>query len=100
MTTAEETKVDAGDDEIRALVARLARPHKSGGHVVERSALLAAGADFSTVMAWIIARDGEPEAQVAVTPGGGLHDSRLKQGGGQTSKTPLRFILPAGALKA
>ena len=35
------------DDAIRAVVSRLARPHASGGMVVERAALLAEGADFA-----------------------------------------------------
>ena len=32
------------DDEVRALVTRLARPHSSGGDVIERSVILAEGA--------------------------------------------------------
>ena len=43
------------DDTIRALVTRLARPHSSGGDVIERASILAEGADFSEVMAWVIA---------------------------------------------
>jgi hypothetical protein len=34
------------DDPILALVKRLARPHASGGTVIERAAILADGADF------------------------------------------------------
>jgi len=84
------------DDAIRALVTRLARPHPSGGEVIERAAILAEGADFAAVMAWIIAHAGQPETAVSAGRGGGLHGSRL--GGGTASPTPLRFILPAGAL--
>ena len=65
------------DDAIRALVTRLARPHPSGGEVIERAAILAEGADFAAVMAWITAHDGIPEAQVAKATSHGLHGSRL-----------------------
>jgi hypothetical protein len=39
------------DENIRALVKRLARPHGSGGAVIERAALLAEAADFTSVIA-------------------------------------------------
>lgn len=86
------------DDEIRALVTRLARPHRSGGEVIERAAILAEGADSAAVMAWITAHAGIPEATAATAPRHGLHGSRLGDGGGAGSPTPLRFVLPAGAL--
>jgi hypothetical protein len=86
------------DDTIRALVKRLARPHPSGGEVVERAAILAEGADFAAVMEWITAHAGIPETQVAKAPSHGLHGSRLSYGGGGASRPPLRFVLPAGAL--
>jgi hypothetical protein len=86
------------DDAIRALVTRLARPHASGGVVVERAAILAEGADFAAVMTWIGAHDGKPEAAVATGSSGrgGLYGSRLTESAG--SKAPLRFVLPAGAV--
>jgi hypothetical protein len=86
------------DDAIRALVTRLARPHSSGGEVIERAAILAEGADFAAVMTWITAHAGVPETQVASAPRHGLHGSRLSYSGGAESQTPLRFVLPAGAL--
>ena len=86
------------DDAIRALVTRLARPHSSGGEVIERAAILAEGADFAAVMAWITAHDGIPETQVAKAPSHGLHGSRLSYSGEVAPRTPLRFVLPAGAL--
>jgi hypothetical protein len=87
------------DDAIRALVIRLARPHASGGEVIERAAILAEGADSAAVMAWIAAHAGIPEAAVAASPRHGLHGSRLGDGGGGgQSRPPLRFVLPAGAL--
>jgi hypothetical protein len=85
------------DDAIRVLVTRLARPHPSGGEVIERAAILAEGPDSGEVIAWIIAHAGKPETR-ASSSGGGLHGSRLSSGGGVESETPLRFVLPAGAL--
>ena len=86
------------DDAIRALVTRLARPHVSGGEVIERAAILAEGADSAAVIAWITAHAGIPEAMVVTPSRHGLHGSRLGNGGGSGTRTPLRFVLPAGAL--
>jgi hypothetical protein len=85
------------DAEIRALVARLARPHRSGGEVIERAAIFAEGADFAEVMDWIIARGGTAEAVVSSAPSG-LHAHRLDGRSGIAGPTPLRFVLPPGAL--
>jgi hypothetical protein len=81
------------DDAIRALVIRLARPHPSGGEVIERAAILAEGADFAAVMSWILAHSGIPES-AAAPAGQGLHGSRLTYGGGTEPQAPVRFILP------
>jgi hypothetical protein len=86
------------DNAIRALVTRLARPHPSGGAVIERAAILAEGADFAAVMAWITAHAGAPEVRAAATPRQGLHGSRASYSGAAEPRTPLRFVLPAGAL--
>jgi hypothetical protein len=85
------------DDAIRALVSRLARPHPSGGEVIERAAILADGADFAAVMTWILAHSGIPEG-AAAPAAQGLHGSRLTYGGRAAPQAPVRFILPAGAL--
>lgn len=97
---AKRTEVKGGDDDaIRALVIRLSRPHRSGGEVIERAAIMAAGADSAAVIAWITDHAGIPEAAAAKTPRRGLHGSRLSDGSeAGESKTPLRFVLPAGAL--
>ena len=84
------------DDTIRALLTRLARPHRSGGRVIERATLLAEGGDFRAVMTWIEAHGGKPEAPAAPRSHLGLHSERLDAGA--SAPTPLRFILPAGAL--
>jgi hypothetical protein len=86
------------DAEIQALVKRLARPHSSGGDVVERAALLASGSDFPAVMAWIADHSGVPEAMSTEAPRRGLHGPRLGLAGQAEPRTPLRFVLPAGAL--
>jgi hypothetical protein len=87
-----------GDAEIRALLKRLARPHSSGGDVVERAALLASGSDFPSVMAWIARHDGVAEAMAFEAPRRGLHGPRIGLSGGAAPRTPMRFVLPAGAL--
>ncbi len=86
------------EDAIRALLSRLARPHPSGGKTIERAALLAAGADFPQVIAWITDHDGQPEAVVASTARGGLHGSRLSGGGAGGQPAPLRYVIDPGVL--
>ena len=86
------------DDAIRSVVARLARPHPSGGEVIERAAILAEGSDAGVVIAWIIAHEGEPETRASAGRSRGLHGSRLSSGGGAGSETTLRFVLPPGTL--
>jgi hypothetical protein len=83
------------DDAILALVTRLARPHASGGKVIERAAILAEGSDFPAVLEWIIGHDGQPEAAVA-SASTGLHGSRLSGRDAASPRAPLRFVLPAG----
>ncbi len=91
------TSVD--DDAILALVKRLGRPQPSRGTVIERAAILAEGADFEAVMAWILAQGGVPEEIAPKAARSGLYGSRLSDGGGATpARTPARFVLPAGAL--
>jgi|SRR5947209_2323078 len=81
------------DDVIRGVIARLARPHRSGGVAIERAALLAAGADFGAAMTWIHARGGRSETP-PVRAQRGLYGTREAPG----EATPLRYILPPGAL--
>jgi hypothetical protein len=86
------------DEAIRSLVTRLARDHPSGGSVVERAAIVAEGADFDAVMAWIVAHGGKPEAVAETSTRHGLHGSRLHASGGSGPRAAARFIFPAGAL--
>jgi len=86
------------DDAIRDLVRRLGRQDPSGGKVIERAAILAAGADSGAVVSWILAHDGQPEALPASARGGGLHGARLHGGPRDDASVPRRYLLPPGAL--
>lgn len=86
------------DEAIRKLVTRLSRHHGSGGKVIERAAILAEGADCGSILAWIVAHDGEPEVLTSAVVRGGLHGGRLSSSGGADSSTPRRYVLPPGVL--
>jgi hypothetical protein len=86
------------EHEINALLTRLSRPHPSGGVVIERAAILAAGADFSAVMDWIDAHAGTADATLLETRNRGLHGSRVSGDNASAVRAPVRFVLPAGAL--
>jgi hypothetical protein len=88
------------DEEIRTVVARLARPHASGGFVIGRAALLAEGMEFAAIMAWIIDHGGTPEAPYVSKSGhGGLHGARQSSNaGGRAPQPEPQYVLPAGAL--
>jgi hypothetical protein len=85
------------DDAIRSMVTRLGRAHPSGGTVIERAAILAEGAEFDVVVAWIVAHGGEPEAMAPKASTSGLHGSG-RQGAPQPARTASRFVLPPDAL--
>ena len=84
------------DVAMRALMVRLARPHPSGGGVVERASLLAEGADFTAALAWIEANGGRPEHDSTPRAARGLHSPRLSARAGERCS---RFVLPAAALR-
>jgi len=83
---------------IRELLTRLARPHPSGGKVIERAAILAEGADFPEVMEWIIDHAGKPDTAIAAAPARGLHGSRDAEPLRVEQRRALRYVLPAEAL--
>ena len=92
------TEEPATDDAIRAVVARLARPHRSGGSVIERAAILAEGGR-SGGGSWsrIERHAGEAEVVESAAPQRGLHGTGF--GGAPTARRgPARYVLPAGAL--
>lgn len=88
------------DDEIRALLTRLARPKRGGGHVIEGTAIRAEGSDFDAVEAWILSHGGKPEAPVAKAPSGGLHGDRFADSDARRNLATSRYELPPGALEA
>ena len=84
------------DLEITTLIRNLSRPHPSGGLVIERAAILAAGTDSPQIIDWILAHAGTPEAPVSQSRG--LHGSPIDAGKGRSSAHPTRFILPADTI--
>ena len=84
-------------DEIGTLVRRLARPHASGGMAIERSVILAEGADAAAIMTWIADHDGVADATLAAAPSSGLHGPRGNAGTAQRPGPARRFVLPARA---
>jgi len=84
-------------DAIAARVQRLARPHPSGGTVIERSVILAEGADSAAILRWISEHDGVADSTSATVRSGGLHGSRTHVGDAQQSGPARRFVLPARA---
>jgi len=84
--------------EINAVVKRLARPHPSGGVVIERAAIQASGSDFPAIIEWIIAHDGVPDTAVSPTRNRGLHGTRLADPDAAGDRKPQRFVLPAGSV--
>jgi hypothetical protein len=87
------------EDTIRTIIRRLARPHPSGGTVIERAAIVAEGSGSEDVMAWILAHGGVAEA---FTPRAssrrGLHGMNDDAVGAAEARSPSRLVLPAGAL--
>ncbi len=85
------------DQEITTVIRNLSRPHPSGGLVIERAAILAAGADSPEIIDWILSHAGTPEIPVA--PSRGLHGARISAGSSRVSAHPTRFILPADTVR-
>jgi hypothetical protein len=83
-------------DETAALVRRLARPHDSGGMVIERSVILAEGANSAAILSWISEHGGVADFTLSSTRShGGLHGSRANA---PLQDVPARrFVLPARA---
>jgi hypothetical protein len=84
-------------DAIGVLVRRLARPHPSGGTVIERPVILAEGARSTAIFAWIADHDGAPDSTLPHTRNKGLHSPSLADGVERQSTTARRYILPAHA---
>jgi hypothetical protein len=90
-------ETQTSEEAIRAVVTRLARPHRSGGAVIERAAILAEAGNSAAIFDWIAAHAGEPEVVAPAAPKKGLYGSGF--GGGVTeSRGPARYVLPPGTL--
>jgi len=85
-------------DEIAVLVRRLARPHASGGTVIERSVIRAEGANSAAILSWISDHGGVEDSDVAPTRSNGLHGARAN--GALQAPPASRFVLPAGVFLA
>jgi hypothetical protein len=91
--------VTVDEEEIKGVIARLGRPHASGGLVIGRAAILAEGTDFAAIEAWIIDHGGTPQTPPQSAARGGLHGSqRLLDAGRQAPPQAPQYLLPAGAL--
>jgi hypothetical protein len=84
------------DLEIATVIRDLSRPHPSGGVVIERAAILAAGADSPEIIDWIVTHSGTPETPAA--RGRGLHGAGAGADKDRASSHPTRFVLPANSL--
>jgi hypothetical protein len=82
-------------DETAALVRRLARPHASGGLVIERSVILAEGASSAAILSWISEHDGIADSTAPSTRSHGLHGGRANTS--LQAAPARRFVLPASA---
>jgi hypothetical protein len=91
----QEPEPAVGED-IPALVARLSRPHPSGGRVIERAAIMAAGSNSAAILEWIAEDLWVPEeaAPSGVGAGGsGLHGMRREADRGRPqTRAPQRYV--------
>ncbi len=87
-------------DATGELVRRLSRPHGSGGRVIERSVILAEGAESRTILGWITDHDGVGDSsQVAPRGSGGLHGGRRTGASAEPQGPARRFVVPASAFE-
>jgi hypothetical protein len=84
-------------DEVALLVKRLARPHASGGTVIERPVIIAEGRRSTAILAWIADHGGAPDSTVPDSQSKGLHSPTLTVGVGGQAAPARRYILPAHA---
>ena len=86
----------APDSAIAARVRRLARPHASGGTVIERSVIIAEGSDSAAMLAWIDDHNGIGDSTAPAARMSGLHGAGASRAGGP-AQPPRRFLRPPGA---
>jgi hypothetical protein len=64
---------------------------------IERSVILAEGADSAAILAWISDHDGVADSTVVTERSSGLHGARASAGA--AAGPARRFVLPARAFK-
>jgi hypothetical protein len=88
------------DDEIRAVVARLSRPDRSGGRVIERAAIMAEGTKSTAILDWLADAAWVPEELPDATAhrgASGLHGmGREAERGRARLPVPRRYLSPSG----
>jgi hypothetical protein len=85
------------DEEISAVVARLSRPNREGGRVIERAVIMAEGSRSAEILDWLATASWQPEAPSDAKIGGGLHSMRQDsaRGAGRPAP-PRRYVSPPG----
>ncbi|HSZ13655.1 MAG TPA: hypothetical protein VK790_06435 [Solirubrobacteraceae bacterium] len=84
-------------DAIAVLVKRLARPHPSGGTVIERPVILAEGTRSTAILAWIADHGGAPDSTLPSARSKGLHSPSPDASVRRAVAPARRYILPAQA---
>ncbi len=85
------------NDAIAVLVKRLARPHPSGGTVIERPVILAEGTRSTAIFAWIADHGGAPDSTLPLARSKGLHSPSPTAAAERHATQARRYILPAHA---
>jgi hypothetical protein len=80
------------EDQSRVVIARLARPHASGGYVIGEASIRAEGAAFPALKAWILAHGGTHDAPPAAADHG-LHGYRRVH----ATRAAPQYVLPPSA---
>ncbi len=93
-----DTPPASDTDAIAVLVKRLARPHPSGGTVIERPVILAEGTRSTAILACIADHGGAPDATLPHPQRGGLHSRSPAAEAERKATHARRYILPAHAL--
>jgi hypothetical protein len=87
------------DEEIAATVARLSRPNRTGGKVIERAAIMAEGSRSAAILEWLDEASWKPEEDVVSTAhrgGSGLHGMRREsERDGARAQAPRRYVSPS-----
>src|SRR6202034_1043690 len=64
----EEAGTEGSADAVGAVVRRLARPHASGGTVIERSVIIAEGSGSAAILSWIADHHGVADSTAGASP--------------------------------